>query len=179
MLPGLTLALMGALPSLTKGTFPPSELWETFSLGAPSAPAFMVPRGPSRLWVVFVSVDSDPCDAAVAALEEVGVDWLTTLGVTVRFVLVQDMGVASRALTCSNWFFRFVKEARRSSRRVLSAFSWWRLDISEATAKKRIRKRHKTTLPPTTFVVYMSAPSQHWNLTLFSLPGPDWVVREL
>ena len=84
----------------------------------------MDPRGPSLLCVVLVSVDKAPCDATVAVPETLGVVRFVTLGVAVELVFVQDMGVASRAFTCSNWFFRFVKVWRRSSRRALSAFSW-------------------------------------------------------
>lgn len=83
----------------------------------------MDPRGPSLLCVVLVSVDNVPCDDTVAVRGALGVVCFVALGVAVELVLVQDMGVARRALTCSNWFFRFVKVARRSSRRELSALS--------------------------------------------------------
>ena len=114
ILTGLTPELKGALPSLVLG--------ETSTLGAPSDPALMDPRGPSLLSVVLVSVDKAPCVTGVTPGKLV-VDCLVVAGVVVELVFVQDMGVPSRALTCSNWFFRLVRVVRRSSRRELSAFS--------------------------------------------------------
>ena len=57
-------------------------------------------------------------------LEAFGVVCFVTQGDVVELVFVQDMGVANRTLTWSNWFFRVVKVASRSSSRALSAFSW-------------------------------------------------------
>ena len=83
----------------------------------------MDPLGPSLLGVVLVSVDKEPCEATLTPLGVLKADCLVLTGVDVELVFVQDMGVASRALTCNNWFFRFVRVVRRSSRRELSAFS--------------------------------------------------------
>ena len=61
----------------------------------------------------------------------------------VVLVGVQDMGEASRALTANSWLRLAVRLNNRSSSLALSAFSWCRLDISEATAKPKNKNKMK------------------------------------
>lgn len=122
--PCLVLALIGALPSVTEDTFVPKTPGQTPNTAAPLVQALTALRGPSLLGVVLVSAVKVSCVETAAVLAEFGVVCLVALGDAVELVFVHDMGVASRALTWSNWFFRVVNETSRSSRRALSAFSW-------------------------------------------------------
>lgn len=122
--PCLVLALIGALPSVSEDTFVPKTPGETPNTAAPLAQALTALRGPSLLGVVLVSAVKVSCVETAAVLAEFGVVCFVALGDAVELVFVHDMGVASRALTWSNWFFLVVNETSRSSRRALSAFSW-------------------------------------------------------
>ena len=122
--PCLVLALMGALPSVAEDTLVPKTPGQTPIIAAPLTLVLMALRAPSLLGVVLVSAVKLSCVETAAVLAEFEVVCFVALGDAVELVFVHDIGVASRALTWSNWFFRVVNETSRSSRRALSALSW-------------------------------------------------------